>query len=63
MSTRERIAEQLDLLPETELDGILRLLQARTDAQLDRSLPALAAESLLARDWLTPEEDEAWAHL
>jgi transcriptional regulator with XRE-family HTH domain len=24
---------------------------------------ALASEPVLARDWLSPEEDEAWAHL
>jgi hypothetical protein len=24
---------------------------------------ALLSERALARDWLTPEEDEAWAHL
>jgi hypothetical protein len=23
--------------------------------------PTMAAESSLAKDWLTPEEDEAWA--
>ena len=25
--------------------------------------PALLSEEALARDWLRPEEDEAWAHL
>lgn len=25
--------------------------------------PALMAESALAKDWLNPEEDAAWAHL
>ncbi len=24
---------------------------------------ALASEAVLARDWLRPEEDEAWSHL
>lgn len=25
--------------------------------------PALLAEASLAQDWLTPEEDDAWAHM
>ncbi len=29
----------------------------------DSAMPMLAAESALTREWLTPEEDEAWAHL
>jgi hypothetical protein len=27
------------------------------------SATMLASEAVLARDWLTPEEDAAWAHL
>jgi len=30
---------------------------------VDRRLGMLAAESALAKDWLTPEEDAAWASL
>jgi hypothetical protein len=29
----------------------------------DAAIPMLAAESSLAKDWLTPEEDAAWANL
>ena len=29
----------------------------------DSRITMLASEAVLARDWSTPEEDEAWAHL
>lgn len=29
----------------------------------DINEPALLAEQALAKDWMKPEEDEAWAHL
>jgi len=29
----------------------------------DRTLTHFASESVLAKDWLTPEEDEAWKDL
>ena len=51
MSKRELIAVQLERLPEQELDRLLAFLQS------------LAAESSLAKDWLAPEEDAAWASL
>ena len=63
MSKRERIVRELDRLPERDLDRLLALLSALREAHNSASLPALAAESSLAKDWLTPEEDAAWASL
>jgi hypothetical protein len=31
--------------------------------QAEAAAPAVAAESALAKDWLSPEEDAAWANL
>jgi len=42
---------------------IARELRSLKEAQAERAGPTLAAESALARDWLTPEEDAAWASL
>ena len=52
MSKRELIARELD-----------RMLECDVDAPADAATPMLAAESSLAKDWLTPEEDAAWASL
>jgi hypothetical protein len=38
-------------------------LRALTEEHSDASVPTMAAESALAKDWLAPEEDAAWASL
>ena len=63
MSKRELITMQLDRLPEQNLDRLVTFLQSLSEAHAEESMPRLAAESLLAKDWLTPEEDAAWANL
>jgi hypothetical protein len=57
MDKRELIARQIEQLSDEDLDRLLEFLGALT-------MPcALLAEPALARDWLSPEEDEAWASL
>jgi hypothetical protein len=41
----------------------MAFLSTLKEAHADAALPMLAAESALAKDWLTPEEDAAWANL
>lgn len=63
MSTREVIARELDNMPEQDLDKLLAFLRLLKEVHAEAAMPALAAESSLAKDWLTPEEDAAWANL
>lgn len=63
MSKRELITRELDRMPERDLDMLLAFLRSLKEAQAVEAMPMLAAESSLAKDWLTPEEDEAWASL
>ena len=63
MSKRELIARQLDRLSEQDLDRLLAYLKSLQDSHDENAVPMLAAEPSLAKDWLTPEEDEAWANL
>jgi len=63
MSIRELIAHELDRLAEQDLDALLAFLRSLKEAHADAAVPTLAAESALAKDWLTPEEDAAWANL
>ena len=63
MSTREVIARELERLPEQDLDKLLAFLRSLKEAHAETAVPTLAAESALAKDWLTPEEDAAWANL
>jgi hypothetical protein len=41
----------------------LKFLRALKETQLESAMPALVAESTLAKDWLAPEEEEAWGDL
>ena len=63
MSKRELINRELDRLPEEDLDRLLALLRSLTDGHKQARVPMLAVGSSLAKDWLTPEEDAAWASL
>lgn len=63
MSIREVIAKELEKAPEADLERLLAFLKLLQEDRAEAVLPALAAESALAKDWLTTEEDEAWASL
>jgi len=63
MSKRELIVQELDHIAESDLDKVLTIVRALKEAHGDAVNPALAAEGALAKDWLTPEEDAAWADL
>ena len=63
MSKRELIAQELEHLPEQDLDRLLAFLHSLADGHEEASVPTMAAESSLAKDWLSPEEDAAWASL
>jgi hypothetical protein len=63
MSKREIIVRELEHIPEQDLDKLLVFLQMLRETHIEAGLPAIAAESALAKDWLTPEEDSAWGDL
>lgn len=54
MTKRELVIQEINRLSESELDQVLAYL---------RTMLHHPAESALAKDWLSPEEDAAWAHL
>ena len=64
MSTRELIDHELERLPEElqrEVYDFVCFLRMKADGDTFNGL--LVSESVLARDWDTPEEDAAWASL
>lgn len=63
MSKRELIAAEIGRMSEQDLDRLLAFIRILSEEHAECMLPRLAAESALAKDWLTPEEDAAWAHL
>jgi hypothetical protein len=63
MSKRELIAQELGRLSDQDLDRLLAFLRTMEKDHAEAALPAMAAQSALAKDWLSPEEDAAWASL
>ncbi|MGD0093206.1 MAG: DUF2281 domain-containing protein [Planctomycetota bacterium] len=61
MSTKEALLKEIEKTPEPVLDAVLEFLRARRPGE--GRLTALASEAVLAKDWLRPEEDEAWKDL
>jgi len=61
VTTRDDIERELDALPEPALQEVLALIRARKRRGV--TITALLSEAALAEDWLSPEEDEAWADL
>ena len=64
MSVKELLAKELENAPEPLLEEVLdftRFLKSKRDLA-GREL-AILSESSLSKDWLSPEEDEAWAGL
>lgn len=60
MGVRDDLLRELAGVPEPVLRDVLALLRAR---KRQASEPALLAESMLAKDWLRPDEDAAWNDL
>ena len=61
MNNKERLFSELQNLPQNEIqevyDFVMRLKQKEKDSTL------FISESSLKKDWLSPEEDEAWKDL
>jgi hypothetical protein len=66
MTTSQQVLlEELKTAPEPLLREVLdfvRFLKSRA-ASADVGETALASQSVLAKDWLRPEEEEAWKNL
>jgi hypothetical protein len=60
MSKREIIAQELGRLSEPDLDRLLSFLRTLAEDRAETTVPTMAAETALAKDWLSPEEDAAW---
>jgi hypothetical protein len=64
MSTLKMIEKEVAQLPEPlqrEVYDFARFLRAKNDNESFNGL--LLSETALAKDWNTPEEDNAWASL
>jgi len=64
MSKKELLMHEIEKVPEAFLEEVLDFVHfLKTKAGQERLDTALASESSLKKDWLSPEEDEAWRNL
>jgi hypothetical protein len=64
MSKKELLISEIEHVPEPILDELLDFIHfLKAKITKERSDTAIASEYSLKKDWLKPEEDEAWQGL
>ena len=68
MINRERLVEKIEKLPPYLLEEVAKYIdyiefRRVKDNQFDERSITLVSEESLAKDWLKPEEEEAWKDL
>jgi hypothetical protein len=64
MKTKELIQKEIEVIPEPYLEEVLDFIHfLKEKVSKKRMETELLSESVLAKDWLSPEEDEAWKDL
>ncbi|NEU75520.1 DUF2281 domain-containing protein [Hassallia byssoidea VB512170] len=64
MNTKDLLLREIEQVPEFLLTEVLDFLQFLKAKHLEENTQiSILSESSLAKDWLKPEEDEAWQDL
>ncbi len=64
MGEKEAVIREIDDLPDTLLQEVLDFVRfLKSKPERERLETALLSETVLEKDWLRPEEDEAWRDL
>lgn len=64
MTKKETLINEIDKMPEPLLDELLDFINFLKTRKLKEKYDTLiVSEPVLKRDWLSPEEDEAWQDL
>lgn len=64
MGKKDLLMNEIEQVPERFLDEVLDFVRfIRTKTTKDKTDITIASESSLKKDWLRPEEDEAWQNL
>ena len=62
--TKNIIIEELKDIPDEKANEILDFIRfIKFQKKMDKILTHLVSENSLAKDWLIPEEDDAWKDL
>ena len=64
MNAKDLIIQEMEQVPEALLEEVLDFLRFLKTKEMQEKLETpVLSESPLEKDWLLPEEDEAWQHL
>jgi hypothetical protein len=64
MGSKDLLMKEIEQVPERVLDEVLDFVRfIKTKTAKDTTDLTIASESSLKKDWLRPEEDEAWQNL
>ena len=64
MTKKESVMNEIEQIPEPFLEEVLDFVQfLKAKIIKERLGTAIASESSLKKDWLKPQEDEAWESL
>ena len=66
MSTKQMLIREIEQLPPqcvTEVYNFVSYIKVKQTQESNENNTHFASENVLARDWLLPEEDAAWANL
>lgn len=63
MDLKEAIRKEIETAPESLLGEILDFVRFLKVTKVETMEAAIMSEPSLGRDWLRPEEDEAWQDL
>jgi len=64
MIKKEVLISEIENIPESFLDEVMDFIRfLMTKAAMEQRDISIASESALKKDWLKPDEDEAWQSL
>ena len=64
MTDKEAVLQEIDESPQECIADVLEYVRRlKMQAAIQRSDATVASETVLAKDWLRSEEDEAWRDL
>jgi hypothetical protein len=64
IKTKELIQKEIEVFPEPYLEEILDFIHfLKVKASKNRMETVILSETVLAKEWISPEEDEAWKNL
>ncbi len=64
MQMKELVLKEIENVPEDYLEEVLDFIRFLESKALEEKMAtAIASEASLKKDWLMPEEEEAWQNL